>query len=63
MTVMISYRPKAPKMEKDEDPGSSLMSLMKQMYQDGDDEMKRTIAKAWHESQEKRSKEQSENAF
>ncbi len=29
------------------------MSMMKQMYQDGDDEMKRTIAKAWTESQSK----------
>ena len=47
-------------MDKDEDPGGSLMNLMKQMYQDGDDEMKRTIAKAWHESQEKRNKEQAD---
>ena len=53
-------RPKPPKMDKDEDPGGSLMNLMKQMYQDGDDEMKRTIAKAWHESQEKRNKEQAD---
>ena len=43
-------------MDKDEDPGVGLMKLMKQMYNDGDDEMKRTIAKAWHESQEKRAK-------
>jgi len=35
---------------KDEDPNASLMNLMKQMYDDGDDEMKRTIAKAWTES-------------
>ena len=27
--------------------------MMKQMYEDGDDEMKRTIAKAWHESSTK----------
>ena len=27
--------------------------MMKNMYQDGDDEMKRIIAKAWTESQEK----------
>ena len=26
---------------------------MKQMYEDGDDEMKRTIAKAWTESRDK----------
>jgi calcyclin binding protein len=49
--------PKTPKTDKNEDPGASLMGLMKQMYQDGDDEMKRTIAKAWHDSQEKRTKE------
>lgn len=50
--------PKTPKPDKSEDPGASLMGLMKQMYQDGDDDMKRTIAKAWHESQEKRMKEE-----
>lgn len=37
------------------DPESSLMNLMKKMYQDGDDNMKRTIAKAWTESQDKKS--------
>jgi len=35
------------------DPSDSLMSLMKNMYDQGDDEMKRTIAKAWHESRTK----------
>ena len=49
---------KPPKMEKDDqDPGAGLMNIMKQMYNDGDDEMKRTISKAWHESQEKIAKE------
>ena len=49
---------KPPKADKDEgDPGQGLMKLMQQMYNDGDDEMKRTIAKAWHESQDKREKE------
>ena len=28
--------------------------MMKKMYDDGDDEMKRTIAKAWTESQDKK---------
>ena len=32
------------------------MKMMKKMYDEGDDEMKRSIAKAWHESQEKKSK-------
>nr|XP_023014583.1 calcyclin-binding protein [Leptinotarsa decemlineata] len=36
------------------DPAQGLMSLMKNMYDKGDDEMKRTIAKAWTESQEKK---------
>ncbi|VEN54603.1 unnamed protein product [Callosobruchus maculatus] len=45
-----------PKLDTDDssDPGAGLMSLMKNMYDSGDDEMKRTIAKAWHESQTKR---------
>lgn len=37
-----------------DDPNASLMSLMKKMYEDGDDEMKKTIAKAWTESQDKK---------
>lgn len=30
------------------------MNLMKKMYEEGDDEMKRTINKAWTESQDKK---------
>ncbi|KAL1131572.1 hypothetical protein AAG570_011187 [Ranatra chinensis] len=45
--------PKVPAMEQDEDPSTGLMNLMKKMYEEGDDEMKRTIAKAWTESREK----------
>ena len=41
-----------PKMDKDADPSASIMNLMKQMYDDGDDDMKRTIAKAWTESRD-----------
>jgi len=33
------------------------MDMMRKMYNEGDDEMKRTIAKAWTESQEKRTKD------
>uniref|UniRef100_A0A1I8IF87 Calcyclin-binding protein n=1 Tax=Macrostomum lignano TaxID=282301 RepID=A0A1I8IF87_9PLAT len=36
------------------DPSASMMGLMRQMYEEGDDEMKRTIAKAFSESQSKR---------
>ncbi|GIX82172.1 calcyclin-binding protein [Caerostris extrusa] len=47
---------KTPKMDtQDEDPGANLMNLMKQMYQDGDDNMKRTIAQAWTEARDKKS--------
>ncbi len=42
-----------PKSDDSSDPGAGLMNLMKQMYDDGDDEMKRTIAKAWTESRDK----------
>ncbi|XP_056632216.1 calcyclin-binding protein [Diorhabda sublineata] len=45
---------KVPKMDTEKlDPTEGLMSLMKNMYETGDDEMKRTIAKAWTESQQK----------
>ncbi|XP_006614778.1 calcyclin-binding protein [Apis dorsata] len=43
-----------PDIGEDNDPGTSLMNLMKKMYQEGDDEIKKTIAKAWTESQEKK---------
>ena len=43
-----------PKMADDDgDPSKGLMNMMKKMYDDGDDDMKRTIAKAWTESQNK----------
>ncbi|XP_045500210.1 calcyclin-binding protein-like [Colias croceus] len=35
------------------DPQASIMSLMKNMYETGDDEMKRMISKAWYEGQHK----------
>ncbi|KAL3870588.1 hypothetical protein ACJMK2_038637 [Sinanodonta woodiana] len=44
---------KKQKFDESKDPSDSLMDLMKQMYEDGDDEMKRTIQKAWVESREK----------
>lgn len=43
-----------PNIGENDDPNASLMNLMKKMYENGDDEMKKTIAKAWTESQEKR---------
>uniref|UniRef100_A0A670KAG8 SGS domain-containing protein n=1 Tax=Podarcis muralis TaxID=64176 RepID=A0A670KAG8_PODMU len=35
------------------DPSERLMNLLKKMYAEGDDEMKRSINKAWVESREK----------
>ena len=50
----------AKSMKKDkvdtDDPGKGLMDLMRNMYENGDDEMKRTIAKAWTESREQQAK-------
>ena len=46
-----------PKVEENEDPSAGLLNMMKQMYEDGDDNMKRTIAKAWTESSTKRNSE------
>jgi len=43
-----------PKFDDKADPSAGLMSMMKKMYEDGDDEMKRTIAKAWTEGQDKK---------
>ncbi|XP_062986145.1 calcyclin-binding protein [Elgaria multicarinata webbii] len=39
------------------DPSEGLMNLLKKMYAEGDDEMKRSINKAWVESREKQTKE------
>ena len=36
------------------DPQASIMNMMKNMYEDGDDEMKRTINKAWEQAQNKK---------
>ncbi|GER42729.1 SGS domain-containing protein [Striga asiatica] len=36
-----------PNLDKEEDPMAGIMGLMKNMYEEGDEDMKRTIAKAW----------------
>lgn len=41
------------KEESSKDPMGGLMNIMKKMYDSGDAEMKRNIAKAWTEGQEK----------
>lgn len=45
---------KKPDIDENKDPSESLMGMLKQMYDEGDDEMKRTLAKAWTESREKK---------
>ena len=47
-----------PKFDEKADPQESLMTMMKKMYEEGDDEMKRTIGKAFTESREKQNKEE-----
>ena len=39
--------------EEQEDPSGQLMNMMKRMYDEGDDTMKRTIAEAWTKSRDK----------
>uniref|UniRef100_F1L4X7 Calcyclin-binding protein n=1 Tax=Ascaris suum TaxID=6253 RepID=F1L4X7_ASCSU len=51
---MSSKEKSTPKFDEKADPQESLMNMMKQLYDEGDDEMKRTIRKAWHESQTKK---------
>ncbi|CAN9503455.1 unnamed protein product [Ophioblennius macclurei] len=45
-----------PTMEDNADPSDGLMNMLKKIYAEGDDEMKRTINKAWSESQDKKVK-------
>ncbi|CAL8279548.1 unnamed protein product [Lota lota] len=45
-----------PAVNENADPSDGLMSMLKKIYSEGDDEMKRTINKAWSESQEKKLK-------
>jgi len=45
------------KMDESGDPSAGLMNMMKKLYDEGDDEMKRTIAKAWTEGQQKKNPE------
>ncbi|XP_065916746.1 calcyclin-binding protein-like [Dysidea avara] len=54
---MKDSKDSAPKYDSGKDPGEGIMDMMKKMYNEGDDEMKRTIAKAWTESQERKTKD------
>merc|ERR1712226_592723 len=54
--VAVDSKKKAdePNLDDKADPSAGLMNMMKKMYEEGDDEMKRTIAKAWTEGQDKK---------
>jgi calcyclin binding protein len=45
------------KEEDDENPMSDMMGMMKELYKNGDDNMKRTIAESWQKASEKKSME------
>ncbi len=60
--MFCSQKAKLTDADKD-DPSKSIMNIMKQMYQNGDAEMKRTIAKSWQEAQDKRMKGSDELDF
>ncbi|XP_004412606.1 PREDICTED: calcyclin-binding protein-like [Odobenus rosmarus divergens] len=45
-----------PSCDAETDPSEGLMNVLKKIYEDGDDDMKRTINKAWVESRKKQAK-------
>lgn len=47
-------------LDTEADPSEGLMNVLKKIYEDGDDDMKRTINKAWVESREKQAREDTE---
>uniref|UniRef100_A0A3Q2LIS9 Calcyclin binding protein n=1 Tax=Equus caballus TaxID=9796 RepID=A0A3Q2LIS9_HORSE len=49
-----------PSYDTETDPSEGLMNVLKKIYEDGDDDMKRTINKAWVESREKQAKGETE---
>lgn len=53
---VVVHRAKTSKPKKDSDPNDGIMSMLRNLYDEGDDDMKRTLAKAWTEVQEKRKK-------
>ncbi|KAM6990294.1 calcyclin-binding protein [Tautogolabrus adspersus] len=50
----LSKEKDKPSVDDNADPSEGLMSMLKKIYSEGDDDMKRTINKAWSESQEKK---------
>jgi calcyclin binding protein len=56
-------KPKPGETKKSDDPSAGLMDMMKKMYDEGDDEMKRTMQKAWWEAQNKKDKDKDKVGF
>ncbi|XP_072165752.1 calcyclin-binding protein-like [Diadema setosum] len=50
----VKSKKQPPSAADTSDPSAGIMNMMKQMYDEGDDEMKRTIAKAWTEARDKK---------
>jgi calcyclin binding protein len=50
-------KPKPNEPKKSDDPSAGLMDMMKTMYDEGDEDMKRTMQKAWWEAQNKKDKD------
>ena len=46
--------------DSDADPSEGLMNVLKKIYKEGDNDMKRTINKAWVESREKQARDDTE---
>ncbi len=46
------------KDDKEGDPSASLMNMMKELYETGDDNMKRTIAESWQKANQEKAKGQ-----
>ncbi|GAB1597312.1 calcyclin-binding protein-like [Argonauta hians] len=44
---------KKPTLDESKDPNDGIMDILKNIYYEGDDEMKRTISKAWYDSRNK----------
>lgn len=52
LVFLFHCRP-LPKLDKSKDSNESFMNMVEEMYEKGDDDTKRAIAKAWVQSREK----------
>ena len=50
---LTGKRPKTDENGKEKDPGASLMEMMKDMYDNGDDTLKKTLGEAMLKSRQK----------